>query len=363
MTKNILIGFIAVTIVLLVGGVFLISRSLTRPEEAAQVTEASQKKGAETGNVTLVEFGDFECPSCKAYEPVINQLVDEFGDNLKFVWRNFPLPQHRSARFAAIAAEAAGKQGKFWEMHRKLFETQTDWAKAGSPTDLFIQYAAELGMDKDAFAADMKNEEVAKKVQADVNDGNGLGVNSTPTFFLNGQKIANPGSLEDFQAVIKGAIIAAPIVQTEESKYHAHADIKVYVRGKAIDFSLDKYQSAEGNELNPDIHFHDSNGKVFHMHKANVPMSALFESLDMKFEDDWRMYINGVPSVQKANYVPQDLDRILITDEPESSGKITELVKSVTDEACIYSEKCPERGTPPTENCVGGLGTGCEPEG
>lgn len=351
---------VGITLVLFIGGIVFISRAQKRPEQVAVAAEGNARTGAENGSVTLVEFGDFECPSCKAYEPVVRQLVEEFSADLTFVYRNFPLPQHRNARLAAVAAETAAVHGKYWEMHHKLFETQSEWTKASQPQDEFVKYAKELGIDGDKYRQDLLLEETAKKVQQDLEDGNSLGVNSTPTFFVNGQKINNPDSLEDFRTIIQAAKINSPIKSEASDKYHAHADIKVYLKGKPVDFSESKYQSDEDRELSPDIHFHDGNGDLFHLHKKDVPISKLFESFGMEFEENWLMYINGLPSVQKASYVPQDLDRILITDEAETSNKIADQIKSVTDIACIYSEKCPERGTPPTENCVGGLGTECE---
>ncbi len=157
------------------------------PEEAL-VRDNSHYTGAVDASVTLVEFGDFQCPACGQAEPVVQQLRQEYGDKLKFVYRNFPLSFHQHAQLAAQAAEAAGLQGKFWEMHDQLFVTQSDWSAVTDPTSQFKDMAKQLGLDEQKFADDLFSQTVQDIVRADQRDGEALGVTGTPSFYLNGDK-------------------------------------------------------------------------------------------------------------------------------------------------------------------------------
>ncbi len=138
--------------------------------------------GNTKGTVTLVEYGDFQCPSCGEAYPIVKEILKRKGDILKFIFRNFPLYQiHTHALHAAYAAESAGKQNKFWEMHDKLLENQ----EYLEDKDL-QQYAKDLSLDINQFTKDMKSDEIAKKVEEDINGAIESGVNATPTFFVNG---------------------------------------------------------------------------------------------------------------------------------------------------------------------------------
>jgi protein-disulfide isomerase len=135
--------------------------------------------------VILVEFGDFECPHCGRAHPLVQRLLKEMGANIYFVFRHFPLQEsHPHAYMAATAAEAAGKQDKFWEMHDLIFEHQQQL----SPETL-ARLAEKLHLDLEKFADDWKSESVEGKVEKDFESGVRSGVNGTPTFFLNGQPV------------------------------------------------------------------------------------------------------------------------------------------------------------------------------
>lgn len=164
--------------------------------------------GNKNAKTTLVEYSDYECPACALFYPVVKQIVDQNPDKLVFVYRNFPLPQHQNALSAAYAAEAAGKQGKFWEMHDLLFTNQNTWASQSSTTarDTFIGYATQLGLNIDQFQKDMDSQAVKDKVETDYQSGVKSGVGATPTFYLNGSKMAPPTSLNGFQNTIVQAI-------------------------------------------------------------------------------------------------------------------------------------------------------------
>ena len=139
----------------------------------------------------LVEFLDFECPSCGSIHPVVEELKAEFGDRITFVNRHFPLAAHANSGQAALAAEAANQQGKYQEMANRLFETQSQWAgQQTSQAPLFRTYAEDLGLDLALFDAAVADQETEERVLADIADGEALGVHGTPTFFLNGEKLS-----------------------------------------------------------------------------------------------------------------------------------------------------------------------------
>jgi protein-disulfide isomerase len=162
-------------------------------------------KGAplKDAKVTLIEYSDFECPACGAYYPFVKQLAQEFK-NLSIVYRHFPLPQHANARVAAQAAEAAGKQGKFWEMHNLLFDNQDIWSRSSFAAETFNAYAQTLSLDIEKFKADFNSSETKTKIEADYQGGSSA-IDGTPTFFLNDKKIQNPQNYEDFRSIIQQA--------------------------------------------------------------------------------------------------------------------------------------------------------------
>jgi protein-disulfide isomerase len=146
--------------------------------------ERDHIRGSEDAPVTFVEYGDYQCPYCGLAEVIIRELLESFGDDLRYVWRNLPLNDvHPNAQMAAEAAEAAGAQGKFWEMHDKLIEHQEDL----SPRDL-RQYAEELGLDMDRFWDELRRHEYAERIAEDVGSADASGVAGTPTFFINGRR-------------------------------------------------------------------------------------------------------------------------------------------------------------------------------
>ena len=162
--------------------------------------------GNQSGDVVLVEYSDFQCPACKAYYPVVQQLLKEHGDRVHLVYRHFPLPQHKNAKPAAYAATSAGAQGKFWEMHDMLFEHQEDWADSNNAKTIFLGYAVSLGLNVAAFSAAFDNPNIATHVEEDFQSGIVSQVTGTPTFFLNGKKIESPSSYDEFTKLIpKGA--------------------------------------------------------------------------------------------------------------------------------------------------------------
>lgn len=171
------------------------------------VSETDHVRGAQDGKLTLVEFGDFQCPACGAYEPLVRQVMKDNAQDLKIVFRHFPLTQiHQNALLAAKASEAAGVQGKFWEMHDMLYDKQQEWAGGLNAHDIIVSYAKELGLNTTQFEADLGSRAIEEKIVSEYQEGIKLGVEGTPTFFLNGIKLENPRSLEEFDKLIKDAL-------------------------------------------------------------------------------------------------------------------------------------------------------------
>ncbi|SHI56014.1 Thioredoxin [Nocardiopsis flavescens] len=141
----------------------------------------------EDAPVTVVEFLDFECEACRAQFPVIERVRQEYDGRIDVVVRYFPLPGHANSRPAAAAVEAAARQGALEEMYARMYETQAEWGESTEDRSaVFAGFARELGLDMDEFTADVESEEVAARVQADFDDGVALGVQGTPTIFVNG---------------------------------------------------------------------------------------------------------------------------------------------------------------------------------
>ncbi|MDO8430118.1 MAG: thioredoxin domain-containing protein [bacterium] len=191
------------------GAGFGMVRLATAPKSelllASAVSATDQSKGNKESLVVLAEYSDFQCPACATYYPVVEKIIEEFGDKIQFVYRHFPLPQHQQAKLAAYAAEAAGRQGKFWEMHDLIFGGQKDWAGNKDSQEIFENYAKALKLDLEKFKQDLDSEEIKEKVNNDYKSGLNSGVNSTPTFFLNGKQLQNPRSYEEFQNIIFNA--------------------------------------------------------------------------------------------------------------------------------------------------------------
>lgn len=170
------------------------------------VVESDRVKGDIEAKTTLIEYGDFQCPACGAYYPLVKDLLKDIPQGFRVVYRHYPLTEvHKNALPAAKAAEAAGLQDKFWEMHDILFERQKDWSDLGNAKEKFLEYAKELGLDEEKFLNDFESSQVQDKISAEIASGNSLGVNSTPTFYLNGAKIS-PRSYDEFKKVVENEI-------------------------------------------------------------------------------------------------------------------------------------------------------------
>ncbi|MFH0828582.1 MAG: thioredoxin domain-containing protein [Candidatus Kerfeldbacteria bacterium] len=369
-------------VVVVIGASFGIAQLVNKtPAPVAEyptdkVGSADWVLGKRDAKVVLIEYSDLQCPACAAYYSVMSELHAAYPDTLAIVYREFPLRgTHQNADNAANAAEAAGIQGKFWEMHDQLFKNQNAWANLSDPLDTFADYAQQIGLDVTKFKSDYTSQAVKDKVNQQLQSGEAAKVDSTPTFFLQGVSVSPAASLDAFKPLIEDALKKAPIAESSNEPVHIHANIRVVVEGTPIDFSLDRYQkNAEGGELNPDIHFHNKNGDVIHIHKAGITVSDLFGTFSMSLGQDCitldtsttkcatgsnklRMYVNGTENSSSGSYAIGDLDRILVIFGSEDESVVQKQIKAVPDTACIYSRTCPERGSPPPEECTGGSGT------
>lgn len=211
---KVFIGFALGMVALVVAGAVLLSRSPNPAEQSSEpisdpailIRDYSPKIGPDDAKVKIVEFGDYQCPGCAAADPVVKSVISEYEDSVQFIYRHFPLSFHQNARPAALAAEAAGKQGKFWEMHTKLYASQEDWSEKSNAPEIFITYAKELGLDEAKFKEDTANADLAKQVDDDMTDGNSAGVNSTPTFFINDVKYSEVFSPERLKSIIESEL-------------------------------------------------------------------------------------------------------------------------------------------------------------
>lgn len=369
---------IGISLLVLVFGLFLVSNSNKKSAQNALTDLSTGERvdvgldssdhvlGPEDATVTVVEFSDFECPACSSYQPLIKQVLAERGDKIKFVYKHFPLVQiHPNAMGAAIASEAAAAQGKFWEFHDVLFATQNDWrGNSYRNASDFETYAETSGLDLDLFRQALENEDALRsKVTTDMQLARTLSVNGTPTFFINGAKLNNPRSVDDFITLIDAELAEVSDMDTSDvtsndsealSIPHKHANFQVYINGTSLDFTDQKYQATVLQE---------GNGDLIHFSEGSMTLGSFFESLDHKLtntclttdsgdeycsDDSSKLfaYINGEEVEDFSSYELQDLDRILVSYGPNNFA-VARLIDDVPDTACIYSGTCPERGDSP----------------
>jgi protein-disulfide isomerase len=167
------------------------------PASAQNGHIADHVYGDANSKVVFVEYGDFQCPSCGGAYAQVKSATESYKDKVAFIFRNFPLTTlHPNARAAAAAAEAAGLQGKYWEMHNMLYEGQADWESLSGDqrTNIFVSYASQLKLDTAKFKTDIASSAVNSKISFDQAVGNKIGVNATPTFYLDGQKLSDADS-------------------------------------------------------------------------------------------------------------------------------------------------------------------------
>lgn len=223
MTKRAWIIFAAISVLLLGGLVYLSSQnkldvSDVNPDTIQEASEANGNiadhvYGNADSKVVLIEYGDFQCPGCGSAHPIVKEVAEKYKDDMALVFRNFPISTiHPNARVAAASAEAAGLQDKYWEMFDTIFENQSAWENANTADrgNIFAGYAREIGLDEDQFKLDIASSQVETKINYDLALGRKQNVNSTPTFFLNGEQIDQEtyGTVESLSAAIEAEIAA-----------------------------------------------------------------------------------------------------------------------------------------------------------
>jgi len=205
----------AIIAVVVIGSIFGIVKLASKSQPAGSdnlavtisaINDNENVKGDKEALATLIEYSDFQCPACGSYYPILKKVSEDLGAKVRFAYRHFPLPQHKNAKLAATVAEAAGKQGKFWEMHDLIFQNQSDWSEDKNAAVLFAKYAKDLGLDLARFQTDVASGEIKAKIENDYKSGVKAGVDSTPSFFLNGKKITNPRNYDEFKNAIEQAL-------------------------------------------------------------------------------------------------------------------------------------------------------------
>ncbi|HZP55855.1 MAG TPA: thioredoxin domain-containing protein [Candidatus Saccharimonadales bacterium] len=210
---------ILVAIIVIFIGVFAVSQHSNNKSGSGSSHNSSQPTNHITGEgkkgVTLIEYGDYQCPVCEAYYQPLKQAYTQLSQDIFFQFRNLPLPIHNNAYAAARAAEAAGLQGKYWQMHDVLYENQNSWASSTSPLNIYKSYAQQLGLDVNKFSTDYTSERVNNSIQADINAFSKTGKDeATPTLFLDGKALDN-ASLTDPQTGIPSVDKIAAVISAE----------------------------------------------------------------------------------------------------------------------------------------------------
>lgn len=200
-------------IVVAIGGLFVFTRDKAQAPGSSDSQSSNHTLGNNAKQVELLEFGDFQCPACAAFHAIVKQVVSKYSNDILYTFKHFPLESiHPNARAAARAAEAAGLQGKFFEMHDLLYENQDTWSGSSQPLPIFKSFASTIGLDLNKFEADFASETVNSTINADSAEGKAKNIDGTPTYFLNGEKLNNNeiSNVDAFSAKIEAAIKAAP---------------------------------------------------------------------------------------------------------------------------------------------------------
>ncbi len=194
------LGIIGVTVALIGGAIVLFSKPTPTLSRQDLLPTGTPTRGNADAKIFLVEFSDFQCPACKAAKPAADAVIAQYKDKIVFGYRYFPLDQHPFGMKAAIAAEAANRQGKFWEMYDLLFANQEKFSDS-----IFTDLAKQLNLDMDKFTKDLADNTIKQKIEQDRSYGSQIGVNATPTFYLNGKKL-NLTSFDDLKNAVVDAV-------------------------------------------------------------------------------------------------------------------------------------------------------------
>ena len=202
---------IIIAVAVAAGAAVYLSRQPDEPANTASSTPThvdikggGHFRGPENAQVTLVEFGDYQCPSCGAFHPIVQEVLHRYPTQVRLEFHHFPLVTvHPNTMLASQAVEAAGEQGKYWEMHDAVFEHQMEWAGSPNPEPIFITLASGIGLDINKFMQALRSPEIQQRILKDVERGQDAKVEATPTFFIDGQQIHVRLSIEDFVQAIE----------------------------------------------------------------------------------------------------------------------------------------------------------------
>jgi protein-disulfide isomerase len=201
---------IIVLVAVAAGAAVYLSRSADHPAETAgtpsrvDIKSGGHSRGPANAQLTLVEFGDYQCPSCGAFHPLVKEILNRYPDKVRLEFHHFPLIDlHPNAMMAAMAAEAAGEQGRYWEMHDALFENQGVWAPSRNAEAAFLTLANRIGLNLNQFMQNLRNPAIQGRILQDVTLGNNVQIRETPTFFINGQRVYVQPTIDDFVKVIE----------------------------------------------------------------------------------------------------------------------------------------------------------------
>ena len=201
--KTIII-FIAVTLGVLAGVGGLLWQFGQAGDKAITDIAGGSVHAQGMGEITLVEFSDFQCPACQSVQEPLKQILKKYEGKITFVYRHFPLTSiHKNAQLAAQASEAAHLQGKFFEMHDLLFAKQTEWSGLSDPREMFASYAEQIGIDKDKFGSDIDSQQAKDNVSVDLLSSTRFRLSGTPTFFVNGIKTEFPQIESKLSSLVK----------------------------------------------------------------------------------------------------------------------------------------------------------------
>lgn len=203
---SIWVTVVVIVILTIVGLFWLVTAPSPSQNQVVNVAPVSTRditKGNKNAPVTLIEYADFQCSACAVYHPLVNKILQTYSGKIFYVYRMFPLTNtHPNSRISAQAAYAAHKQGKFFEVSDMLFNKQDEWVSLEDPTTAFADYAKMLKLDINKFKKDLNSDETKKYVDTSEQEALSEGLDATPTFILNGKKITNPSSLDDFKKLI-----------------------------------------------------------------------------------------------------------------------------------------------------------------
>ena len=176
---------------------------MTTPDIVPAISQEDHTRGGKSAVVTIIEYGDFQCPACSAYEKIVREIEKKYPEDVRITFRHFPLTQiHKNAFMAAKYAESAGSQGKFWEMHDILYERQTEWGEALDAEAKIQGYGKELGLDVTKLGQTANSKESQDRVLVNLKEATALKLPGTPSFFVNGNKVES----KDIQIAVENAV-------------------------------------------------------------------------------------------------------------------------------------------------------------